>query len=169
MLNGKTLGDIGELIRGNGLPKSDFTASGVPAIHYGQIYASSTGFQQKRLLNPCFSWDSKTKIVNDGDVVITNTSENFTDVGAALVYLGKKPAVTGGHATIFKPSNGILGKYFAYFTQTATFANEKRKVCKRNKSNWRISHWHGKNSSSHPLPRQPEKNRWKSKLKLCVF
>lgn len=32
------LGDLGELVRGNGLPKSDFTESGVPAIHYGQIY-----------------------------------------------------------------------------------------------------------------------------------
>ncbi len=34
----KTLGEVGELVRGNGLPKSDFTNSGVPAIHYGQIY-----------------------------------------------------------------------------------------------------------------------------------
>ncbi|MEK8432920.1 hypothetical protein P2O73_16300, partial [Escherichia coli] len=32
------LGELGELVRGNGLPKSDFTESGVPAIHYGQIY-----------------------------------------------------------------------------------------------------------------------------------
>ncbi len=29
------LGELGELVRGNGLPKSDFTESGVPAIHYG--------------------------------------------------------------------------------------------------------------------------------------
>ena len=34
----KPLGEIGELVRGNGLPKTDFTESGVPAIHYGQIY-----------------------------------------------------------------------------------------------------------------------------------
>lgn len=34
----KPLGDLGELVRGNGLPKSDFTESGIPAIHYGQIY-----------------------------------------------------------------------------------------------------------------------------------
>ena len=29
------LGEIGELVRGNGLPKTDFTENGVPAIHYG--------------------------------------------------------------------------------------------------------------------------------------
>jgi type I restriction enzyme S subunit len=32
------LGELGELIRGNGLQKKDFTETGVPAIHYGQIY-----------------------------------------------------------------------------------------------------------------------------------
>ncbi|WP_206867415.1 restriction endonuclease subunit S, partial [Escherichia albertii] len=68
-----------------------------------------------------------------GDVVITNTSENFTDVGKALVYLGKEQAVTGGHATIFKPNSTIIGKYFAYFTQTDSFANEKRKYSKGTK------------------------------------
>lgn len=27
------LGELGELVRGNGLPKRDFTETGVPAIH----------------------------------------------------------------------------------------------------------------------------------------
>ena len=34
----KPLGEIGEFIRGNGLQKKDFTDTGFPAIHYGQIY-----------------------------------------------------------------------------------------------------------------------------------
>ncbi|EIP0586873.1 restriction endonuclease subunit S, partial [Escherichia coli] len=42
-------------------------------------------------------------------------------------------AVTGGHATIFKPNSTIIGKYFAYFTQTDSFANEKRKYSKGTK------------------------------------
>ena len=37
-VNWKPLGMLGELVRGNGLPKTDFTEVGVPAIHYGQIY-----------------------------------------------------------------------------------------------------------------------------------
>ncbi|CCO48994.1 Restriction modification system DNA specificity domain [Vibrio nigripulchritudo SOn1] len=126
----KTLEELGELVRGNGLPKKDFTESGVPAIHYGQIYtiyglstASTVSFVSPETAE-------KLKKVNTGDVVITNTSENFEDVGKALVYLGEDEAVTGGHATIFKPSKLITGKYFAYFTQTRTFANSKRKYAK---------------------------------------
>jgi len=34
----KAIGDFGELVRGNGMPKSDFAESGVGCIHYGQIY-----------------------------------------------------------------------------------------------------------------------------------
>ena len=33
-----TLGEIGNMIRGNGLQKKDFVGSGVGCIHYGQIY-----------------------------------------------------------------------------------------------------------------------------------
>ncbi|MFN4889111.1 MAG: restriction endonuclease subunit S, partial [Pseudanabaena sp.] len=34
----KSLGEIGEFVRGSGLQKSDFTDSGIGCIHYGQIY-----------------------------------------------------------------------------------------------------------------------------------
>ena len=127
------LGVLGELVRGNGLPKTDFTEAGIPAIHYGQIY---TFYGLSTETTKSFvSQDTakKLKKVNTGDVVITNTSENLDDVGKALVYLGKEQAVTGGHATIFKPREGIIGKYFAYFTQTNSFYNEKRKYSKGTK------------------------------------
>lgn len=112
----KTLGETGELVRANGLQKKDFTETDMPVIHCGQIYTyyglSTT--ETKSFLSPELAL--KLRKVNKGDVVITNTSENLEDVGKALVYLGEKQVVTGGHATIFNPSQMILGKYFAYFT-----------------------------------------------------
>lgn len=126
----KSVAEIGELVRGNGLPKTDFIESGVPAIHYGQIYTyyglstvETKSFVSEKTAN-------KLKKVNTGDVIVTNTSENLEDVGKALVYLGKQQAVTGGHATIFKPNPYILGKYFAYYTQSEGFAQQKRKFAK---------------------------------------
>ncbi|HHF4738330.1 TPA: restriction endonuclease subunit S [Haemophilus influenzae] len=126
--------DLGELIRGNGLQKKDFTETGVPAIHYGQIYTYYGTFatKTKSFVSPELA--KKLKKVDCGDVVITNTSENFEDVGKAMVYLGKEQAVTGGHATIFKPNHEkILSKYFVYLTQTSFFTNEKRKYAKGTK------------------------------------
>lgn len=125
--------EIGELVRGNGLPKTDFTESGIPAIHYGQIYTyyGLSTVETKSFVS--VETAIKLKKVDTGDVVVTNTSENLEDVGKALVYLGKQQAVTGGHATIFKPKPHILGKYFAYYTQTDEFAQQKRKFAKGTK------------------------------------
>lgn len=122
------MGEVGQLIRGNGLQKKDFTETGVPAIHYGQIYTFYGNFatETKSFVSPELA--KQLKKVDTGDVVIINTSENLEDVGKAMVYLGEKQAVTGGHATIFKPGKNILGKYFVYFTQTTEFTKEKRKA-----------------------------------------
>ena len=129
----KALGEVAELVRGNGLQKKDFTETGVPAIHYGQIYTyyglSTT--ETKSYVSPELA--KQLRKVNKGDVVITNTSENIEDVGKSLVYLGERQAVTGGHATILKPGNCLLGKYFAYFTQTDTFTSDKRRYAKGTK------------------------------------
>lgn len=129
----KSLGEIGELVRGNGLPKTDFTEVGIPAIHYGQIYTyyGTSTFFTKSFVSEATA--KKLKKVNCGDVVITNTSENLRDVGKALLYLGEKQAVTGGHATIFKPSNLILGKFFVYISQSQVFTNQKSKYAKGTK------------------------------------
>ena len=127
------MGEVGELIRGNGLTKKDLLDDGVPAIHYGQIYTYYRTETIKTISFVSEELAKKLRKVDCGDVVITNTSENFDDVGKALLYSGTEQAVTGGHATIFKPSQAILGKYFVYFTQSKYFSNEKRKYAKGTK------------------------------------
>lgn len=121
---------IGDLVRGSGLQKKDFVDEGVPAIHYGQIYTyyGLSTMETKSFVSPELA--KTLKKVDKGDVVITNTSENIEDVGKALVYLGDEQAVTGGHATVFKPSKNIIGKYLAYYTQTRAFDEYKRKFAK---------------------------------------
>jgi type I restriction enzyme S subunit len=129
----KKLGELGELVRGNGLQKKDFTETGVPAIHYGQLYTYYGLFTEttKSFVSPELA--RQLRKVDKGDVVLTNTSEDFEGVCRALVYLGDRQAVTGGHATVFKPKSHLLGKYFAYFTQTEVFSQEKRKHTKGTK------------------------------------
>ncbi|EBW6364091.1 restriction endonuclease subunit S, partial [Salmonella enterica subsp. enterica serovar Oranienburg] len=127
------LGELGELVRGNGLQKKDFTETGVPAIHYGQIYTFYGLYTTKTRSFVSPELALTLKKVNKGDVIITNTSENLEDVGKCLVYLGEKPAVTGGHATIFKPGRLINSTYFAYFSQVDDFTKSKRKYAKGTK------------------------------------
>ncbi|GIJ97648.1 putative type I restriction enzyme specificity protein [Capnocytophaga stomatis] len=129
----KTLGEVGEFVRGTGLQKKDFTETGVPAIHYGQIYTKYGNSVTETISFVSEELAKKLRKVNKGDVVITNTSENLEDVGKSLVYLGEKQAVTGGHATIIKPNENLLGKYLVYYTQTNMFSDQKRKYAKGTK------------------------------------
>ena len=45
----KTLGEIASISRGGSFQKKDFKKSGVPCIHYGQIYTHYNLFAEKTL------------------------------------------------------------------------------------------------------------------------
>jgi len=127
-----TLGEAGMLVRGNGLQKKDFTKTGFPAIHYGQIYTYYGTLTDKTKSFVSTELAKKLVKAGSGDVIVTNTSENLEDVGKSVVWCGDGEVATGGHATVFKPSE-VTGKYFAYYTQTSAFYGEKRKYAKGTK------------------------------------
>jgi type I restriction/modification specificity protein len=129
----KKLGEVAELVRGNGLSKKDFAPEGIPAIHYGQIYTYYGNETKGTISFVTPETASKLRKVFCGNVVITNTSENLEDVGKALLYSGESEAVTGGHATIIRCSEHLLPKYFVYYTMTYSFFDQKRKLAKGTK------------------------------------
>lgn len=125
------MGEIGTFVRGNGLPKSDFTESGVGCIHYGQIYTYYGIFTHKTKSFVSIETAKKLQKVQKNDLIITNTSENIEDVCKTVVWLGEEEIVTGGHASIFKHKENP--KYLAYYTQTPMFFAEKKKLAKGTK------------------------------------
>ena len=127
----RELGEIGELIRGNGLPKSDFTQQGVGCIHYGQIYTYYGTFAYKTKTFVAPEMAAKLKKVQKNDLIIATTSENLDDVCKTVAWLGEDEIVTGGHATIFKHQQNA--KYLAYYFQTQHFYNQKKKFAQGTK------------------------------------
>lgn len=122
----KRLGEIGTLIRGNGLQKKDFTKSGVGCIHYGQIYTHYGVYANQTISFVSEQTAKKLKKVEPGDLVITSTSENVEDVCKCVAWLGKESIVTGGHAMIFKHHENP--KYLSYFFQSSQFFRQKVKM-----------------------------------------
>ena len=129
----KTLGEVAELVRGNGLSKKDFSEFGVPAIHYGQIYTYYGNETQETLSFVSPETAKRLKKVYPGNIVITNTSENIEDVGKSVLYSGSIEAVTGGHATIIRTKDCILPKYLVYYTLTLDFFTQKKRLAKGTK------------------------------------
>lgn len=120
----KALGGIAQLVRGNGMPKTDLTNEGVGAIHYGQIYTRYGVWTTETFSFVATQTAAKLAKVDPGDVIITNTSENIVDVGKAVAWLGDVQIVTGGHATVIKHAQDP--KYLAYWFQTESFFTQKR-------------------------------------------
>lgn len=121
----KAIGDFGELVRGNGMPKSDFVKSGVGCIHYGQIYTYYGIWTTETISFVSSEKSERLAKVDPGDLIITNTSENIDDVCKAVAWIGDVQIVTGGHATVLKHNQDP--KYLSYYMQTQHFFSEKKK------------------------------------------
>jgi type I restriction enzyme S subunit len=120
----KSLRDIAELVRGNGMPKTDLADEGVGAIHYGQIYTRYGVWTTDTISFVTPEAATKLAKVEPGDIIITNTSENIEDVGKAVAWLGEKPIVTGGHATVIKHHQDP--KFLSYWFQSESFFMQKK-------------------------------------------
>jgi len=121
----KALGDIAELVRGNGMPKSSFVESGTGCIHYGQIYTHYGVWATETISFVTPETAARLVKADTGDLIITNTSENVEDVCKAVAWLGDSQIVTGGHATVIKHEQDP--KYLSYWFCTHDFFLQKKK------------------------------------------
>jgi len=108
------------------MPKSDFSESGIGAIHYGQIYTYYGVWADKTISFVRSEIAGRLVKVKKGDLVITNTSENLADVAKAVAWLGDEEIVTGGHATVIR--HGQSPKFLSYWFQSQAFQRQKRKL-----------------------------------------
>ncbi|MFN8673478.1 MAG: restriction endonuclease subunit S [Candidatus Sericytochromatia bacterium] len=120
----KPLGEVGELIRGNGLQKKDFTETGVPAIHYGQIYTKYGLSADKTFSYVSNDFAKKLRPAYKNDLLIATTSENDEDVLKSVAWLGEK-AVISGDMMLFRHEQNV--KYLAYYFKTEAFQTQKIK------------------------------------------
>lgn len=121
----KSLGEVCEIIRGNGLQKKDFVEEGIPCIHYGQIYTyyGMTTSSTKSFVNEYTAKKLKKAIL--GDIIVATTSENITDVGKTLVWEGEQEVCFGGHSCVLRTQQN--SRYLSYFMSSSSFQKQKEK------------------------------------------
>lgn len=111
-------------IRGNGLQKKDFTNSGVPCIHYGQIYTYYGTFATKTKSFVNEDTARKCKKAHCGNLIFATVSENVEDVCKCVTWLGNDEVCISGDSLAFCHNQNP--KYLAYCFQTTAFLNFKR-------------------------------------------
>ena len=120
------LGDIATITRGGNFQKKDFCDSGVPCIHYGQIYTRFGIYTEKAITCISKAVADKSKKAATNDIVMAVTSENVEDVCKCVAWLGDEPIAVSGHTAIIHHKQNA--KYLSYYFHTSMFMEQKKKL-----------------------------------------
>lgn len=121
----KLFGEVCEILKGNGVQKTDFEESGFGCIHYGQIYTHYGSFTYETNKFVSEQVFKKARKASRGDIIMTDTSENVEDICKSVAYLGEDDIAVSNHALIIKHQQNA--KFLSYTTLTKSFFNQKRK------------------------------------------
>ena len=124
-LEWKTLGEVGEFIRGKRFVKTDMIASGFPCVHYGEMYTHYriSATEAKSFLDPELA--KKLRVAEPGDVIIVAAGETIEDIGNGLAWLGDSGIVIHDACFAFKHSQNP--KFVSYFLYTEMFRSQIKK------------------------------------------
>lgn len=120
------LSDIATITRGGNFQKKDFTDTGVPCIHYGQMYTHFGIYATETL--KCVSEEvaKKSKMAVKNDIVMAVTSENVEDVCKCTAWLGNDDIAVSGHTAIIHHNQNA--KYLSYYFHSAMFFAQKKRL-----------------------------------------
>ena len=110
----KTLGEVGEFVRGNGIQKKDFVEDGYGCIHYGQVYTQFDLLAYETITGIEKALYDKCRKAKCGDIVLATTSENLEDVAKPVIWLGEEEIAVSGDAFIYKHNQNpiFIGSQF---------------------------------------------------------
>lgn len=118
------LGEIGTIVRGKRFVKDDMTDSGVPCIHYGEIYTKYGTFAKKSLSYVPEERSKTLRFAQPGDVIIVSAGETIEDIGKSVAWLGAEPIAI--HDACYAFSGSLEPKFVSYFFATRAFRNQIR-------------------------------------------
>ena len=122
----KKLGDFATITRGGNFQKKDFVESGLPCIHYGQMYTHFGTWTDKTLTFVAKDVFYKSKQAQPNDIVMAVTSENVDDVCKCTAWVGKEPIAVSGHTAIIHHNQNA--KYLSYYFHSSVFYKQKVKL-----------------------------------------
>lgn len=117
------MGKIGTFMRGRRFTKSDVVESGIPSIHYGEIY-TDYGVSASRAVREVNSdMVGQLRFAKPGDVIFAGVGETVADVGKAVAWLGDTPVAV--HDDAFAFTSDLNPKFVAYAVQASAFHAQK--------------------------------------------
>ena len=115
----KKLERMGKFTRGKRFVRSDVVDSGIPAIHYGDIYTSYGVWADTAHININETLAHKMRFAKKNDVVVVGAGENDMDIGIAVAWLGEEKVAIHDACYIFEHS--MNSKYISYYMRSSMY------------------------------------------------
>ena len=93
------LGNVGTLVRGSGIKRSETTLEGKPCVRYGELYTTYHTRFSVVVSHTSDEVFDKSKKVHKNDILMSLTGENKWDIALAVVYEGEEEIAMGGDMT----------------------------------------------------------------------
>jgi type I restriction enzyme S subunit len=121
-----TIGKLGTISKGGGIPKSSLSSSGEPCILYGEIYTRYGEVVKKLTSRVSKGVAGQAVPIRAGDVLFAGSGETIEDIGKCVAYVGKKNAYAGGDTLILRP-HGHDSTFLGYLLNSKKVNQEKAK------------------------------------------
>ena len=122
--------------KGLAITKANLVEEGIPVISYGQIHSKmNSGTRLDETLFRFVSEEYLTKnpaaLVNKGDFIFADTSEDLEGVGNATFVDQQMTLIAGYHTVIARPFSDESSKYLAYLFKTPEWRKQIRPLVNR--------------------------------------
>lgn len=117
--------------KGLSITKADLTETGIPVVSYGQIHSkTNTGTHLSdellRFVPEKYLEESPDALLQYGDIVLADTSEDLDGLGNAVLMDRKEKVFAGYHTIIMRPTNADYSKYLSYLFKTDCWRSQLR-------------------------------------------
>ena len=115
--------DLGELLKGKGIPKSDVKDAGLPCVRYGELYTKHHRIIRK--FNSYVSEEDKVKslLLKKNDVLFAGSGETITEIGKSAAFVNDIDAYAGSDILIFRPFD--MNGYFLGYLMNSQFVRQQ--------------------------------------------
>lgn len=105
--------NLGELLKGKGIPKADVKTEGLPCVRYGELYTKH--HRIIRNFNSFISEEDKTKsfLLKKNDILFAGSGETITEIGKSAAFVDDIEAYAGSDTLLFRPYD-MDGYYLGY-------------------------------------------------------
>lgn len=119
------LEELGSFIRNYSFSRSIEGEGEYHHIHYGDIHSKFSGVITSQTEIPSLSVDTEATytLLEDGDVVFADASEDTSDLGKSVVLLevDNRKIIGGLHTHCFRPDSRLDPLFLHFFTQTVEY------------------------------------------------